>query len=158
MKVTCYINLQYKKKLEWNQIEPSVIFITKIELFGLNERVIEEARWKVKKKLITRFACIGTVPFARKVHVTLFIVMKTVIFIYRGRHEGITNVETHRDRQGQIGTYRDRQGQARTSMDRQGDVGTSRDRKGMSLFVSVCPCLVPAWVCLSLGCPWHWLA
>ena len=32
------------------QVEPFVIFITKIELFGLNERVIEEARCKVKKK------------------------------------------------------------------------------------------------------------
>ena len=69
-----------KKKLK-NQLEPSVIFIGRIELFRLNERVIEEARCKVKKKLKTRFACIGTVPFARKVNVDLFILMKTVIFI-----------------------------------------------------------------------------
>ena len=33
-----------------NQVEPCVIFITKIELFGLNEKSIEEARLKVKKK------------------------------------------------------------------------------------------------------------
>ena len=60
---------------------------------------------KVKK---TRFACIGTVPFARKVNVTLFI-LKAVIFICRGRNDGIANVKTYRDRQGQTGTYRDRQ-------------------------------------------------
>ena len=38
-------------------------FITKIELFGLNERLIDEARLKVinKNKLIIGFACIGTV-------------------------------------------------------------------------------------------------
>ena len=55
---------------------------------------------KKKNKLQTRFACIGTVAFARKVNVTLFIPMKTVIFNSRGRHEGIANVETYRDRQG----------------------------------------------------------
>ena len=32
------------KKNEGNQVEPFVIFITKIELFRLNERVIEEGR------------------------------------------------------------------------------------------------------------------
>ena len=53
---------------------------------------------KVKKKLKTRFACIGTVAYARKVNVTMFIMMKTVIFICRGRHEGVANVETYRDR------------------------------------------------------------
>ena len=58
-----------KKKLERNQVEPSGIFFTRIEQFGLNERVNEEARVKVKKKLKTRFACIRTVPFARKVKV-----------------------------------------------------------------------------------------
>ena len=47
-------------------MDPSVIFITRIKHFRLNERVIEEARWKVKKKLKTRFAYIGTVPFAKK--------------------------------------------------------------------------------------------
>ena len=39
--------------------------------------------------------------FARKVNLTMLIVMKTVIFISRGRHEGMANVETYRDRQGQ---------------------------------------------------------
>ena len=51
MKVTCYIHLHWRKeKLERNQVEPFVKFITNIELFGLIERVIEEARSKVKKK------------------------------------------------------------------------------------------------------------
>ena len=43
----------------------------------------------------TRFACIETATFARKVKVTIFILMKTVIFICRGRHEGIANGETY---------------------------------------------------------------
>ena len=38
-----------KAKLERNQVDPFVIFITRIELFRLSERVIEEARLKVKK-------------------------------------------------------------------------------------------------------------
>ena len=106
---------------------------------------------------------IGIVPFARKVNVTMFILMKNVIFICRGRHEGIANVDTYRDRQGQTATYRDRQGQAGTSMNRQGQVGTSRDIKRMSLFHPPCPCLSlpcpslslfhPACPCLSLPCP-----
>ena len=66
--------------------------------------------------------------FARKVNVTMFILMKTVIFICRGRHEGIANVETFRDIQGQTRTDRDRQGQAGTSIDRQGQTGTDRDK------------------------------
>ena len=87
----------------------------------------------------------------------MFILIKTVIFICRGRHKGIANVETYRDRQGQTGTYRDRQGQAGTSMERQRQVGTSRDRKGMSLFVPACPCLSLSCPCLYLlvpACPW----
>ena len=66
--------------------------------------------------------------FARKVNVTMFILMKTVIFICRGRHEGIANVETYRDRQGQTRTDRDRQGQTRTSRDKHGQTGTDRDK------------------------------
>ena len=46
---------------------------------------------------------------ARKVNVTMFILMKTVIFICRGKHEVISNVDTYRDRQGQTRTDRDRQ-------------------------------------------------
>ena len=75
-------------------------------------RSIVEARSKIKKKLKTRFPCIETVAFARKVNVTMFILMNTGIFIFMGRHGGI---------QGQTRTYRDRQGhqgQARKSMDR----------------------------------------
>ena len=123
----------------------------------LKERVIMEARWKVKKKLKARFACIGTVAFARKVNVTMFILMKTVIFICRVRHEGIANEETYRDiwgqtgtdkdSQGQKGTDMDKQGQAWTDRDRQGQVGISRYSKGMSLFV-------PTGTYLSPPCCW----
>ena len=69
-----------------------MIFSTKIKLFGLNERVIEGGRLKVKKKLQTRVACIVTVDLARKVNVPLLIMTKNIIFISRGRHEGIANV------------------------------------------------------------------
>ena len=66
--------------------------------------------------------------FARKVNVTMFILMKTVIFICRGRHEGMANVETYRDRQLQTRTDRDRQGQTRTSRDKHGQTWTDRDK------------------------------
>ena len=56
--------------------------------------------------------------FARKVNVTMFIPMKTVIFIFRGRHEGIANVETYRNGQGKTGTDKDKQGQAWTDRDK----------------------------------------
>ena len=56
--------------------------------------------------------------FARKVNVTMFIPMKTVIFIFRGRHEGIANVETYRDGQGQTGTDNLKQSQAWTDRDK----------------------------------------
>ena len=61
-------------------------FITQIELFRWNERVIEESRSKVKKKeeLKIRLAFNGTVAFAIKVDLTMFILMKTVPFICRG--------------------------------------------------------------------------
>ena len=83
--------------------------------------------------------------------------------ICMGRHVCIANVETYMYRQGQTGIDRDRQGQTETDRDRQGQAGTirdhqgqmvtSRDMKGLSLFVFVCPCLVPACPCLSLLCP-----
>ena len=44
--------------------------------------------------------------------------MKTVILIFRGRHEGIANVETYRDGQGQTGTDKYKQGQAWTDRDK----------------------------------------
>ena len=124
----------------------------------------------------------GSVAFARKVNVIMFIMIKIVIFICRGRHEDIAKVETYRDRQGQArtdsdrqgytGTDRDRQEKAGPIMDKQGQVGTSRDKKGISLFVPVynclslpcpglsllCPCLSLLCPCLSLRCPWHLLA
>ena len=73
--------------------------------------------------LKTRFVFNGTVAFARKVNVTMFILMKTVIFICRGRHECIANVEIYRDRQGQKATDKDRQGQTGTDRGRQGRQG-----------------------------------
>ena len=39
---------------------------------------------------------------ARKVNVTMFIMMKTFIFICRGRHKGMANVETYMDRKGKL--------------------------------------------------------
>ena len=127
---------------------------------------------KSKEAVKTRFACIGTVALERKVNVTMFILMKSVLFICRGRHEGISNVDTYRDRQvqtrtdrdrrGQTGTNKDKQGQAWTDRDRQGQEGTSRDRKRMSLFVPVRPCLSLSCPCFVLVCPcavpdmdWH---
>ena len=65
---------------------------------------------------------------ARKVNITMFILMKTVMFICWGRHDCITNVETYRDKQGQTGTDKDKQGQAWTDRDRQGQTGTDRDK------------------------------
>ena len=141
----------------------------------MNERVLEKARSKVKKnnEVKFRFVCIGTVAFTSKVNVTMFIMMKTVVIIWRGRNAGIANVETYRDRQGQTGTDkdrpgqtwtdkdkqghtgtdRDRQGQARTGKDRQGQAGTERGCPSLSLFFPVCPCLVPDCPCLSLLVP-----
>ena len=39
--------------------------------------------------------------FVRKVNVTMLILMKTVIFISRGGHEIIANVEAYKERPGQ---------------------------------------------------------
>ena len=44
IKDTSYINLHKKSKLDKNQVEPFVTFITRIELIRWNEKVIEEAR------------------------------------------------------------------------------------------------------------------
>ena len=63
---------------------------------------------KSKEEVKNKGACIGTVPFAKKVNVTMLILIKTVILICRGRLEGIANVETYRDRQEQTGTYQDK--------------------------------------------------
>ena len=74
------------------------------------------------------FACIETLAFSRKVNVTMFMLMKTVIFICRGRHAGVANVKTYRYRQGQTRTDRDRQGQAGTRRENHGQTGTGRDK------------------------------
>ena len=130
-----------------------VKFITKTELFGLNERGIEETRSKEKKqKEVKKLVCIHWNSGFCKINVTKFVLMSTMIFICRGGISCITNVETYRDRQGQKRTDRDRHGQTRKSRDRQGRTGTSRDRKGLSLFV---PALSLPCPCLSLPSPWH---
>ena len=115
-----------------------------------------KSKEEVKKK---RFACIGTVAFARKVNVTMCILLKTVIFICRGRYEGIAHVETCRDRQGhkrtdeETRTSRDKQGQAWTDRDKYGKAGTKREYPCLSLLVPVCPCLVPVCPCFVPACP-----
>ena len=58
----------------------------------------------------------------------MFILMKTNIFICRGRHAGKVNVETYRDRLGQTRTYKDKQGQTGRDKDKQGQTGTDRDK------------------------------
>ena len=68
--------------------------------------------------------------FAREVSITMFIVMKTVVFICRGRHEGIANVETYRDRQGKTRADKDIQGQTGREKKKQGQAWTARDRQG----------------------------
>ena len=57
---------------------------------------------------------------------TMFILMKTVIFIFRGRHAGIANVKTYRDRQGETGTDKDRQLRTGTDKAKQGPAWTDR--------------------------------
>ena len=115
-----------------------------------------KSKEEVKKK---RFACIGTVAFARKVNVTMCILLKTVIFICRGRYEGIAHVETCRDRQGhkrtdeETRTSREKQGQAWTDRDKYGKSGTEREYPCLSLLVPACPCLSLPRPCLSLLCP-----
>ena len=110
---------------------------------------------KSKEGVKTRFACIRTVTFARNVNVTMFRLIKTVMLICRGRHEGKSNVETYRDRRGQTGTVKDKKVQAWTDRDKSGQAGTERECPCLSLLVPACPCLVPACPCLSLACPWH---
>ena len=73
----------------------------------------------------------------------MFILMKTIIFICRGRHEVIANVETYRDNHGQTRTDRNIQGQTRTSRDKQGQTGTSRDKQGQKGNVPALSLLVP---------------
>ena len=103
----------------------------------------------------------SAVAFARKVIVTIFILIKTGLFIYRGQHEG----SKHRDIQGQTGTDKDRQGQTETSWNKHAQTGIDRDKQGQKEIVPACPflsllvpalsLLVPACPCLSLRCPWH---
>ena len=61
----------------------------------------------------------SAVAFARKVNVTIFILIKTG-YSSAGVNMKVANIDTYRDRQGQTRTDRGRQRQAGTSMHRQG--------------------------------------
>ena len=83
-------------------------------------------------KVNIRFSCIGTLAFASKVNVTMFILMKTVKIICGGRYEGLANVLTYRDRQGQTKTNKDREGQKWTDKDKHGRTGPDRAIHGQT--------------------------
>ena len=89
----------------------------------MNEIVLVERKIRSKEekeKVKISLACIRTVAFTIEVTVNMLILMKTVIFICRGRNTGVANAETYRDKQGYTRTNRDRQGETRTCRDRQG--------------------------------------
>ena len=65
----------------------------------------------------------------------MFILIRTVICISRGRHEGLANVETYRDIQGQARTSRDKHGQTGTDREKEGQLGTERECPCLSLLV-----------------------
>ena len=88
--------------------------------------------------------------FASKVNVTIFILMKTVLFICRGRNVGIANINIYMVKQEQARTYRDRKVYIRTHWDRHGQTGTFGDKQGLAGTDRVRPCfslLVPACPC-----------
>ena len=89
----------------------------------MDERVVGKTRSKVKKKqeIQIMFAGFGKVAFTSKVNLTMIILMKTMVFICRGRNAGIANVE------GQTGS--DRQGQTKTDRDIEGVKGKDRQRQ-----------------------------
>ena len=70
--------------------------------------------------------------FTSIVNLTMFILMKTVMFFCRGRNSGRANVETYRDKQGQKRTHRDRQGRTGTGRDRQRQTWTDMDIQGQA--------------------------
>ena len=116
----------------------------------LNERVIEEARWNIKRKLKTRFACIGTVQWLLKGNSYWWRLLYSSAC---WPHEGIANIETYRDRQGQTRKDRGRQRQAGTSRDRQGWTGSCRDKQGQKGIVPACPCFSLLFPAFSLLVP-----
>ena len=98
----------------------------------MNERVLEKARSKVKKNKKVKLGLLALKQWLLQVK-SLIILMKTVIFICRGRNAGLADVETYRDQQDkkeQTGTHRDRKGETKRGRNRQGQTGTYRDRQG----------------------------
>ena len=85
--------------------------------------------------------------FTSNANITIFILMKIMIFICRGRNAGIENLETYRDKQGQARTHRERQKKTRTGRDRQretwpdrdiqGKTGTDRDKQVPALYLAL---------------------
>ena len=118
-----------KTKLERNQYEPIVKYITRIELFGLNERLIEEARSKVKTtEEVKQKDCMHwNSGFCKQ---------SQCYYVYTDEDcnnhlEGQKcRYRKCRDTQGQTGTDKDRQGHTWTDKDTQGQTGTDRDRQG----------------------------
>ena len=123
----------------------------------MKELLLKQDRKKRRKnKLKIKFACTGTVVFASKVNLTMFILMKTD-FHLQGEScrcskcrdiQGQTGTDkdkqgqtgTDRDRQGQTWTDKDKQGQTGTDKDKQGKTGTDRDKQGQAGTKRDCPC------------------
>ena len=107
-------------------------YITRLELFGLNERVIEEARSKVKTtEEVKRKVCMhwnsGFCKQSQCYHVHTDDDCDNCLQKEKCRYSKC------RDIQGQTRTHRDRQGETRTGRDRQGQTeqtGTDRDGHG----------------------------
>ena len=111
-------NREWKSLVTFIYTEETHIDRNQVELFELNERVLEKARSKERKNKKVKLGLHALKQWLLQVK-SLFILMKTVIFICRGRNAGIANAETYRDKQGHTRTNRDRQGKTRTCRDRQ---------------------------------------
>ena len=72
-------------------------------------KMIDNEFWDVTLAIVDgqKFKAHKVILSASSIFFKKLLGMNTVIFICRGRHEGIANVETIRDRQGQTGTDRD---------------------------------------------------
>ena len=131
-----------------------------MELFGLNERVIQEAKSKEKKTELGKNQVFmhwnsGFCEQSQCYYVHTDEDCENYLLGEKCRVSKCTDIQgqtgTNRDKQGQRGTEMDRQGQAWTDRarkgqtwtdrDRKGQAGTSREIKGLSLFVPACPCL-----------------
>ena len=131
--------------------------ITKKELFGLNERVIEEERLQLKKTDKDKNENVLNSGFCNQSHCSYIPTNEVCENHLQGEKcryskciyiEGQTRRD--KDRQGLTGTDKDRQGQTRTIRDRQGQARTERDCPCLSLFVPALSLFVPA---LSLPVP-----